>query len=189
MKTIRSEIIEQMRFFKRQGLSLKAIAKELHIGKTTVSYYCRDLYQHKKRVFKTETEARDRITHTLKPCPDCCNPIRKDNYTCRPCYIKRLKVRGFKREIVKQKRVDIVIESAVRKEAVVPSAWKKLLVVNVCPDNHTVKAHHYILDSQNRGVCKHCGATKEFRPHWNEPFSYNNDLTTGEKFLVVAEKY
>lgn len=86
---IQSYIIRQMREMKGKGESLKHIASELKIAKSTASYYCRDLFTHPERIYSTEREARAHLKSVKKkkPCTKCGIPIKFSAITglCRPC--------------------------------------------------------------------------------------------------------
>jgi len=86
MDTIR----ERIRKEKADGASLKTLAEKYHLAKSTISLYCRDVFDHPLRKYSTEKEAREAIrSKKLHKCanPSCNNLTTKIH--CLSCYLGR----------------------------------------------------------------------------------------------------
>lgn len=83
--------IELIRQAKINGYSLNEISKLYHIAKSTISLYCRDLYDDIRRQYPTEEDARQRISEQsktnmhYKKCPNCGKRIRIYYTLCQKC--------------------------------------------------------------------------------------------------------
>lgn len=87
MKAIANEIIKSIRIDKQNGSSLKTISSKYGIAKSTVSYYCRDLYTYRTRKYQTEEEARNHTNSSKRHiCRNCGSPCKKEGGLCLKCY-------------------------------------------------------------------------------------------------------
>lgn len=94
--------VELMRKAKKDGYSLREISNVFSVAKSTVSYYCRDLFWHPNRLYETEEDAREAIIlrgigkdhNKYKPCIDCGMPIRNSNTRCLKCNLGYQKSSG-----------------------------------------------------------------------------------------------
>jgi hypothetical protein len=89
---IDNEIVSKIRDMKAKGQSLLFISRELKIAKSTVSLYCRDMFEHPKRRYPTRAIALKAIKQSVKKCPTCDTIIRKCRPMCKKClaaYFKR----------------------------------------------------------------------------------------------------
>jgi len=132
-----SEIILGIRKLKTEGYSIEKIAKLFECSKSTVSYYCRDLFENNQRIHKTEVAARKKIQQASKkkhPCGKCGKAINIKSTLCRECFLKNLRSR------INYKRAE----------------------KNICL-NSSNGAHYWIINSINYGKCKYCGEERQFR--------------------------
>ena len=87
--TISNTTVNLIRQAKIKGYSLNDIAKWFCISKSTVSLYCRDLYDDPRRIYQTQEEARAmgflHSTIIFYPCPECGKQIRKERKLCKNC--------------------------------------------------------------------------------------------------------
>ncbi len=90
MNRIPDTTITAIRNGKQAGQSLGQLSEQYHIAKSTVSYYCRDLFSHPRRKYQTELEVRKRVTEQAKrfTCRNCGSPIKSKNGLCGTCYQK-----------------------------------------------------------------------------------------------------
>lgn len=85
-----------MREAKKAQYSLSEIALAFHVGKSTASLYCRDLFQHPSRRYDTEEEAREVIRlrgigkdHRIyRNCVDCGTRIGNEHIRCLKCNLE-----------------------------------------------------------------------------------------------------
>ena len=83
-------IKEQIRKEKADGASLKTLAEKYHLAKSTISLYCRDVFDHPLRKYSSEKEAREAIR--MKKLHKCANPSCNNLTTkthCLSCYLGR----------------------------------------------------------------------------------------------------
>lgn len=187
IKKIAAETIYLIRQRKRDGLSITKIAKEFKLSTSTVSLYCRDLFNNPSRKYKTEEEARHKISlykserwhdgkrspsdlitnrpskHKHLPCIKCGQLRKADSVTklCYPCY--------------KQKRIDDANTHKQQKSSVKSNQpqldnktkqteYKKVRV-EICNKSPN-KRHYFIIGSQshnhNIGICKWCKLVRDY---------------------------
>ncbi len=90
---ISASVVCTMRDMKRDGLSLREISDELLIAKSTVSVYCRDLFDHPSRIYFTEEDCRNAVVQRgigmdhcrYRLCLDCGLKIRNEHLRCAAC--------------------------------------------------------------------------------------------------------
>ena len=90
MDTIKERIKKE----KADGTSLKTLAEKYHLAKSTVSLYCRDVFDHPLRKYSTEKEAREAIrSKKLHKCanPSCNNLTTKTH--CLSCYRRQTPIK------------------------------------------------------------------------------------------------
>ena len=169
---IAQHIIDQIRRAKRDGSSLKEVAARFHISKSTVSTYCRDLFQHPQRIYETEADTRARLyqrskankiryrqdgrsqswskfgSRSTQPCRVCDHHIRRGGKSglCASCFNVRdrpIKVRPLR------------VSAGIRAMQRVPAAKP-----NPCGLSPTGAHHFLIIDSI--GTCKWYDAQRDF---------------------------
>ena len=99
---IPSSEVELIRDAKRKNYSLRDISQVFSVAKSTVSYYCRDLFDDPQRIYLTEKEAREVITlrtvgkdhNAYHECIDCSRKIRNKHTHCLTCSLSFQKVSG-----------------------------------------------------------------------------------------------
>ena len=120
-----------------------SLAKRFKVSETTVSNYTIHIKLGQK---KTLEELRDWVNTRFdnKKCTHCGRSIsRRSRGLCKVCYLRR----GDPNMPPKPpKRTVFLMES--------------------CPKSPTLN-HHWMLDTFNKGVCKHCKSKKEFHP-WDD---------------------
>lgn len=90
MQKIPQDTIDAIRKGKQAGESLRTLADRFEISKTSVSYYCRDVFASQHRKYLTEEELRQCGYHrSLRPCRECGTPTRgRVTGLCMKCYAK-----------------------------------------------------------------------------------------------------
>jgi len=181
VKRLSETTIEQIRNGKRDGSSLNDLAQEFGCSKSTVSYYCRDIFSHPSRQYQTLDDVRYSYnerkkarwksgkrcpsdfksypsTHrqrTLYPCRICGNLIRRRDSLCIACYhielAKLCEITARERELRQKRKLNFELKRLQRLDSKVKH--------DICPINGT---HHWILDSTNIGECKYCGKERVF---------------------------
>ena len=167
-----TEIVEQIRQGKREGLSLKTLAIKFHCCKSTVSLYCRDLFYHPRRKYRSEYEARripfirrkdlprKKYPHSkarkLYPCVVCGYLIRRTNCLCIRCYT----LKRAEEAVASQgkKLADKEQQEKKRKEREL-KRFPPLLIEDclISPNNR----HHWLIDSKDYARCGYCGKEKD----------------------------
>jgi len=166
MEKLSTQTVEAIRQAKLEGLSLREISKTFRCAKSTASLYCRDVFNYRGRIYGTEAVARKAIVdrnrgicrrYPVHGCLDCQKLIRLEHTRCLHCQTVRLKRKALNRYIqyCEQKAAEPRRESKYRRS--VP------ILIDPCPVSLTQR-HHYMIDSLNRGMCKHCGKEKQFEP-------------------------
>ena len=109
--TLNPELVRLIREAKARGDSLLDIAKKHGVSKSTVSLYCRDLFEHPKRIYLTERACRQNLVVRQRshprspdkrvPCKGCGASIRADGKTqlCIKCFTSRPRQLVAKRPI------------------------------------------------------------------------------------------
>lgn len=115
-----------MRLMKSQKMSIKKIAAILKCSPSTVSAYCRDLYDASNRIYKTEEDYRRHIRdnnktpdaiekkrlwnqthkygrHYTKTCLDCPRKIRSNATRCKDCHTKYIHAIALNKKRVEPK--------------------------------------------------------------------------------------
>ena len=177
LKRLDRNTIDNIREGKRDGRSLKDLAQEFGCTKSTVSYYCRDLFTHPMRKYQTLEDVRKSHNESKKaryatgkrcpsdfknypsrhairkmyPCVSCGKPMSRKGSLCINCYTEKLKERKISYENKKKEKIDRELERLKRLDA----KFKQ----DICPING---AHHWIIDSNNIGQCRYCKAIKNF---------------------------
>jgi hypothetical protein len=83
---LETTIVNRIREAKKQGHSLLEIANKYGVAKSTVSLYCRDLFNNSQRVYPTKEIATKAIGYKhSQPCERCGKPASNNHAMCSPC--------------------------------------------------------------------------------------------------------
>jgi len=175
--------IAAMRQMKEEGFSLGDIALKLHVAKSTVSIYCRDIFDHPKRIYQTEQEIRDVVfkrgvgkNHEAFHRCACGAKIRRQHKRCLSCRRKYEKESGeldkfiqggianrFKAGDGKKRGATSAVKPSKPKEFRFKYPLKGAELCELSP----TKSHYWIINAANVGTCKHCGKAKQFQADAN----------------------
>lgn len=177
--------VSEIRRLKHAGASLRELAVQFGCAKSTVSLYCRDLFEYPRRKYHSEKEARQlpilnrrgkprkrypsdsaehrrlhRRRYGHKPiykCANCGSPVWRKGSLCIICYRQREKELALVRE-AKQAR-----EREQRRGEKIERVMKRFPppIIEVCPDSPNQR-HYWKIDSNEHGVCQYCGEERDF---------------------------
>lgn len=180
---ISAEKVAAMRQMKKEDFSLQDIAQKYHVAKSTVSIYCRDLFDHPKRIYQTEEEIRDVIfkrgigkNHDAYHKCACGVKIRRDHQRCLTCRKKYEKESGtldrffqggvahrFKAGDGRKRGATRTVKPSKPKEFRFKHPIGEAEVCELSPS----KSHYWIINAVNVGICKYCGKGKQFQAEAN----------------------
>lgn len=192
MKKLPPETIKRMRQAKLDGESLKNIAAIFGCSRSTASLHCRDTFNHPRRKYKTEAEAREAIARHYRthPCIDCGKQIRVEHIRCAKCHLIKIKEAQSLRiatlvackasQRASQTREAFTITPSERNPEYALRLPKTALPpIELAPCSLSpAGAHYWKLDSKSYGICKYCGEERQFQRsmYWrrNEATSTKN---------------
>ena len=184
-------VVERMRRMKgEQHQSIKVIARTLHCAPSTVSTYCRDLYENSQRQYPTEQalrqamlerQGREREKPEYKMKMDlyyATHPeaARRRKGTkprttiCLDCpkVISHASTRCKSCESKHRDQVkkQMTIRKQGRPAVKIKSQFKvpsldKALMAAICGKSPTDR-HHWLIEGLGQGVCKYCGEGRQF---------------------------
>ncbi len=171
MKTIPTLEVTEMRRLIIRGYNLREISAITSRPKSTISLYCRDLYEHPQRKFKTEQEARQRIVERARghrvyqrhPCPICHAMMATNSRCCIRCYQIQQKTSAAERDLDRRRRQQERNEQrAKERQERLEQKTKHLIpiVVELCLLSPNQR-HYWRLNAQNMGTCKWCGVERQ----------------------------
>ena len=166
--------IKLIRNDKTAGKSLSDIAAKYNCSKSTVSYYCRDIFDHPNRQYQTEKDVRQRLHetrkvrnhgHKLVPCTKCQKPIRVNKSgLCFDCYyFKRAKLGNVKQVQEEQVKSD--------KRVYYSEKLSKNYHPTLCQKSPS-GYHRWIIDGSNLGTCFYCSAKEQMMTPKVRSFAY-----------------
>lgn len=182
-------VVEQMRRMKgEEHQSVKQIAKTLHCAPSTVSTYCRDLYENSQRQYPTEQALRQAmLEHQGRERKKPEYKMKREHYyatqaarrrketnprtsTCMDCK-KTISLASTRCKSCESKHRDkvkkqTIIRKPQRPAVKVKSLFKiptldKALAAAMCGNSPTER-HHWLIEGLNHGICKYCGEERQF---------------------------
>ena len=187
-KKLSPELIRLIRVAKSSGRSLTDISRQYHVARSTISIYCRDLYDDPQRKYETEAEFRHNLVlkgkgknhNKYHPCIDCGAKIRNNRTRCYSCNIEYQRMNGHIDKLISlgtntrfgeghtpmnRRRTNAEIVKDLILNPPKPKREKPVMKQNVkieiCPKS-PIQRHHWMIDSKNLGTCKYCMEIKQF---------------------------